>query len=99
LKKTPGVNALAKFDKVKEKLLGLQRRLGQTKLYNLKKFALDDLDADTGSDMLREHLIWIQQVKKDNLDSRCKDFVEKLKRLESKIDTVLKEDFDKINMD
>jgi hypothetical protein len=49
--------------------------------------------------MLKEHLSWIQQVKKDSVDSRCKDIVEKLKRLESKIDTILKEDFDKINMD
>lgn len=65
----------------------------------MKTFLLDELDADSGSDMLREHLLWIQQVKRDSVDSRCKELVEKLKRLESKIDTILKEDFDQINMD
>ena len=89
----------SKLDSVQRKLKLVRRNLGGSKIFNHKTFLLDELDADIGSDMLREHLIWIQQVKKDSLDSRCKELVEKLKRLESKIDTILKEDFDQINMD
>lgn len=54
-----GLNARTKLEAIRAKLKSIQNKIGGSKIYNISLFVLDDLDADTGSDMVKEHLSWI----------------------------------------
>lgn len=85
-----------KVDLLLEKLRKVNLRVGETKVIQSHQFILDGLDLDNATDMIREHLGWINDNKTESFDKRIKDINEMLKNTQKKIQQILVEDFDQM---